>query len=137
MFSKIATWGIGMLLLIVSCQKEGCHRSQENEILAEHPYNTRAYQNELYQLIKESQQVDYYFETREEIMGQTFLVVQAYGDAFCGKLCLVISEEDAKSIKLDKNKGYQGAQLVGLRYKEHTTYYGKTLVYDTLEYVVE
>lgn len=128
---------IGMLFL-TSCQEKGCHNTQRNPILAANLYNSKAYQAELYRLIKESPEVDYYYEMREEIFGQNYLVVNAYGDAFCGKLCLVISEEDALRIEIDKTKGYQGAQLIGLKYKKHKTDYGWTaLVYDSIEYIVD
>ncbi|RMB56529.1 hypothetical protein EAX61_14060 [Dokdonia sinensis] len=136
MLLKIAALGMAVLLLC-SCKEESCYKSQHNEVLGANQYNTKVYQAELYRLIKESSEVDYYFETREEIMGQIFLVVNAYGDAFCGKLCLVISEEDAQQMHLDENKGYRGAQLIGLRFRESKTDYGATLVYEALEYIVD
>ncbi|WP_144668280.1 hypothetical protein [Dokdonia sp. Hel_I_53] len=89
-------------------------------------------------MIKESPEVDYYYEMREEIFGQDYLVVNAYGSSFCGKLCLVISEKDAVKIKIDSSKGYQGAQLIGLKFKKQASDYGWSgLVYDSIEYVVE
>lgn len=123
--------------LLCSCQEKSCYKSQHNQVLGANQYNSKAYQAELYRLIKESPEVDYYFETREEIMGQIFLVVNAYGDAFCGKLCLVISEDDARQMELDANKGYRGAQLIGLRFRESKTDFGATLVYEALEYIVD
>jgi len=125
-----------VLLLLSSCKDQGCYKSQRNHILGSNQYNSKEYQAELYRLIKESPNVDYYFETREEIMGQNYLVVNAYGDAFCGKLCLVIPEVDALALKFEVDSG-RGAQLIGLRYKEHKTNYGSALVYDSLEYIVE
>ncbi len=137
MLSRITFMGMVVLLLLSSCQESGCHKSQRNQILGKNQYNSKEYQAELYRLIKESPDVDYYYEMREEIFGQNYLVVSAYGDAFCGKLCIIISEEDARSIKLQDSAGYQGAQLIGLRYKEHKTDYGSALVYDSLEYIVD
>lgn len=137
MLSKTTIMGVIVMFFLTSCQKEGCHKTQRNPILASNLYSSKPYQAELYRLIKESPEVDYYYEMREEIFGQTYLVVSAYGDAFCGKLCLVISEEDAARIEIDKTKGYQGAQLIGLKYKKHKTSYGwSTLVYDSMEYIV-
>lgn len=125
------------LLFLTSCQEKSCHNNQRNPILATNGYNSKSYQAELYRLIKESPEVDYYYEMREEIFGQNYLVVSAYGDAFCGKLCLVISEADALKIDINQAKGYQGAQLIGLKYKKRKTDYGlSALVYDSMEYLV-
>ena len=138
MDTRICLMILGLGIVLVSCQKQDCHRSQRNPILSSYNYNTKAYQEELYRLIKESPDVDYYFEERQEIFGQIYLVVSAYGDAFCGKLALVISEEEARKIPLDKTKGYQGAQLIGLSYTRRASNYGwSTLVYDSLEYIVD
>jgi len=135
MLFRITFVSLGILLLFSSCQEKGCYATNNNAILASNVYSSKAYQAELYRLIKESPEVDYYFEMREEILGQTYLVVNAYGDAFCGKLCLIISEEEAKKILVDKR--YQGAQLIGLRYKKQKADYGwSTLVYDSMEYMV-
>ena len=128
---------VGMVsLMLFSCQESNCHRSQLNPILGKNDYNTAAYQLELYRLIKESTEVDYYFEMREEFFGQNYIVVSAYGDAFCGKLCLLIAEEDMEHIKLSPTKDVSGAQLIGLRYTKKETDYGATFVYQDLEYVV-
>ena len=128
---------VGMVsLMLFSCQESNCHRSQLNPILGKNDYNTAAYQLELYRLIKESSEVDYYFEMREEFFGQNYIVVSAYGDAFCGKLCLLIAEEDMEHIKLSPTEDASGAQLIGLRYAKKETDYGATFVYQDLEYVV-
>lgn len=139
MLSKTNLLWVVIVVLLASCaQKKECHNTQRNPILASNLYTSKAYQAELYRLIKESSDVDYYYEMREEILGQVYLVVSAYGDAFCGKLCLIISEEDASRITIDARKGYQGAQLIGLRYKKkETTYAFSGLVYDSMEYVVD
>jgi hypothetical protein len=128
---------VGMVVLLLSsCQESNCHRSQQNPILGKNEYNSAAYQLELYRLIKESPEVDYYFEMREEFFGQNYIVVSAYGDAFCGKLCLLIAADEMERIKLSSNKEASGAQLIGLRYAKKETDYGATLVYQDLEYVV-
>ncbi|WP_298329328.1 hypothetical protein [uncultured Dokdonia sp.] len=138
MLSRITTLGIIVLCFLCSCQEENCQSAQRNHILAANSYNSKEYQAELYRLIKESPEVDYYYEMREEIFGQHYLVVTAYGNAFCGKLCLVISEEDANHIEIDKTKGYQGAQLIGLKFNKQKADYGwSALVYDSVEYIVD
>ena len=126
-----------ILFVFASCQKGNCHRSQRNAILGKNQYNSKEYQNELYRLIKESPEVDYYFEMREQFFGQEYLVVSAYGDAFCGKLCLVIREEDAVRVTFDSLKGYQGSQLIGLSYIQTKTDYGSTLVFNSVEYIID
>ncbi|WP_162533590.1 hypothetical protein [Dokdonia sp. Dokd-P16] len=137
MLSRITILGMIVLCFLCSCQEENCQSTQRNHILAANSYNSKEYQAELYRLIKESPEVDYYYEMREEIFGQHYLVVAAYGNAFCGKLCMVISEEDANHIEIDKTKGYQGAQLIGLKYNKQKADYGwSALVYDSVEYIV-
>lgn len=137
MLSRIISLVLAVSFVFSSCQEEGCHKTQRNPILASHSYNSKAYQAELYRLIKESPDVDYYYEMREEIFGQDYLIVNAYGNAFCGKLCLVISQEDVSSIALDVSRGAEGAQIIGLSYREHETSFGwSALVYDSIEYVV-
>lgn len=129
---------VGMVLLVLSsCQESSCYKSEHNRILGTHAVNSTAYQTELYRLIKESSEVDYYFEMYEEILGQTYLIVNAYGDAFCGKLCLVIPEDEIPSLARQADPDKQGAQLIGLRYSQRNTELGNALVYDSLEYIVE
>lgn len=135
MVSRITFMGL-VSLLIFSCQESNCHRSQRNPILGKNEYNSAQYQLELYRLITESPEVDYYFEMQEEFFGQQYIVVSAYGDAFCGKLCLLIAKKDMELIKLSNSKVAVGAQLIGLRYAKKETDYGATLVYQDLEYVV-
>ncbi len=138
MSSRITFVGMVVLLLLSSsCQESGCYKSQRNQILGKNEYNSKAYQEELYRLIKESSDVDYYFEMREEIFGQRYLVINAFGDAFCGKLCLMIPEENGTDIALKDSAEFQGAQLIGLRYNRHKTDYGSALVYDSVEYIVD
>ncbi len=139
MLSKTNLLWVVIVVLLASCaQKKECHNTQRNPILASNIYSSKAYQAELYRLIKESPDVDYYYEMREEIFGEVYLVVSAYGEAFCGKLCLVISEEDASRITIDPSRGYQGAQLIGLKYKKGEATYGlSNLVYDSMEYLVD
>ncbi len=136
MFLRIAI--VGMVLLVLSsCQESSCYKSEHNQILGTHAFNSTAYQAELYRLIKESPDVDYYFEMYEQILGQTYLVVNAYGDAFCGKLCLVIPEAEIPVLARQADAEKRGAQLIGLRYTQRTTELGSALVYDSLEYIVE
>jgi hypothetical protein len=139
MSSRITFVGMVVLLLLSSsCQESGCYKSQRNQILGKNEYNSKVYQEELYRLITESSDVDYYFEMREEIFGQSYLVINAFGDAFCGKLCLMIpDEEDWMGITLKDSAEFQGAQLIGLRYNKHKTDYGSALVYDSVEYIVD
>ncbi|MBE16417.1 MAG: hypothetical protein ABNH00_02125 [Dokdonia sp.] len=129
---------VGMVLLVLSsCQESSCYKSEHNRILGTHAFSSTAYQSELYRLIKESPDVDYYFEMYEQILGQTYLVVNAYGDAFCGKLCLVIPEAEIPTLERQADAEKRGAQLIGLRYTQRTTELGSALVYDSLEYIVE
>ncbi len=128
---------VGMVvLLVLSCQETTCHRSQANTILGKNEYNSMEYQLELYRLITGSSEVDYYFEMQEEFFGQQYIIVSAYGDAFCGKLCLLIAAEDIEEMQLSKNNHASGAQLIGLRYAKKETDYGATLVYQNVEYIV-
>lgn len=128
---------VGMVVLFLfSCQEPSCKRSQHNPILGKNQYNSTAYQLELYRLIKESPDVDYYFEVQEEFFGQNYIVVSAYGEAFCGKLCLLIAESDMNSFKVSESKQNAGAQLIGLRYTRQETDFGATLVYQDVAYVI-
>lgn len=133
---RIAIVGV-VLFALTSCQESSCYKSEHNNILGTHAFNSTAYQSELYRLIKESPDVDYYFEMYEEIMGQNYLIVNAYGDAFCGKLCLVIPEADVEKLEHQADAEKQGAQLIGLRYTQRKTDLGSSLVYEALEYIVE
>jgi len=126
-----------VLFVLSSCQESSCYKSEHNKILGTQTFSSTAYQSELYRLIKESPDVDYYFEMYEEIMGQNYLIVNAYGDAFCGKLCLVIPEADVAKLLGQAAAEKRGAQLIGLRYTQRKTDLGSSLVYEALEYIVE
>lgn len=126
-----------VMVCIVSCKQKNCTSSSHNQILSKYTYNSAEYQVEMYALIKQHPDVDYYFEMREEIAGQNYLVVNAYGNAFCGKLRLVIYENDVHHVKSIVGKEEQGAQLIGLRFAKHKTAMGDALVYQSLEYIVD
>lgn len=136
MLVRIAVMGV-LMLCVSSCTNKDRITSRRNKVLSTFPYNSTEYQAELYKLIKEHPDVDYYFEMREELEGQHYLVVNAYGDAFCGKLCLMIHEDDIASVQLQSETGYHGAQLIGLRFTQDKSLLGNTLVYQSLEYIVD
>ena len=75
MSNKIVLAMVFVLAMFVSCDEGTCAKTQHNPILATYNYNSIPYQAELYRLIKESEDVDYYYEMREVIFGQNFLVV--------------------------------------------------------------
>ncbi|WGK65561.1 hypothetical protein [Croceiramulus getboli] len=131
-------WIIVLFTIVLSaCSNSPCRKSKYNEVLSSETYNSKAYQEELYQLIKTDPEVTFYYETKEEIMGQEFLVVNAYGDAFCGKLCLLIPQEDQIRNTLKSTRKNTGAQLVGLRFQRKETGYGPVTVLQSVEYIVD
>ena len=102
------------VLVVVSCDQPGCHENT-NEILNQKDKNSWAYQNELMRLIElNSSDVDYYFERRAEIDDESFLVLNCYGSDFCGELKVKFVHKNVESIKLQNNKGWNGAQLIGV-----------------------
>lgn len=105
-----------LALAISSCNQPDC-RENSNEILASGDKNSWVYQNELMRLIEENPgSVEYYFERRAEIGGESFIVMNCYGDDFCGELKTKFVPKNVESIKL-QNKGWRGAQLMGVGFK--------------------
>lgn len=100
--------------IIVSCNQPGCFKNS-NEILSSNDKNSWAYQNELMRLVElHPSDVDYYFERRAEIEGESFLILNCYGADFCGELKVKFVHKNVESIKLQNNKGWKGAQLIGV-----------------------
>lgn len=124
------------LITLSACNTEPCRKSKYNKVLSTQEYNSKEYQEELYRLIKENPEVTYYFENREEIMGQEYLIVNAYGDAFCGKLCLLIPQDSIIKSRL-KETTTDGSQLVGLRFQRMDTGFGEATVLQAVAYVVD
>ena len=127
------TWLLFLFLFfgLVACQNEfGCPNHQDNEILTDNLPDSEAYQHELARLISEDEhEVNYYFVKREK----GFLVVNAYGWGYCGKLHLLMKKEDDFSKKLQNGSGYGGAKLRGLKVK----YLNKRLVYQSLSAIID
>lgn len=101
-------------VILSSCNQPGCG-SNTNEILSQNGENSWAYQNELMRLIElNPDNVDYYFDRRVEIDGNSFLVLNCYGQDYCGALKVKFVHKNIESIKLQNNKGWKGAQLIGV-----------------------
>ncbi len=102
-----------IVIIIASCNQPGC-RDNTNEILNTKDKNSWAYQHELMRLIDENpSNVDYYFERRAAINGESFIIMNSYGSDFCGELKTKFVPKNVESIKL-QNKGWSGAQLIGV-----------------------
>lgn len=102
-----------LALAITSCNQPGCSNNS-NEILREKDKNSWTYQNELMRLIDENpESVEYYFERRATINGESYIVMNCYGPDFCGELKTKFVIKNVESIKL-QNNGWSGAQLIGV-----------------------
>ena len=100
-------------LTMASCNQPGC--SDNNEMLNSTDKNSWAYQHELMRLIDENPgQVDYFFERRASIDGESYIIMNCYGPEFCGELKTKFVPKNVESIKLQDNKGWRGAQLIGV-----------------------
>jgi hypothetical protein len=102
-----------LALVITSCNQPGC-RENSNEILASQDKNSWGYQSELMRLVEENPgSIEYYFERRAEIGGESFIIMNCYGEDFCGELKTKFVPKNVESIKL-QNKGWKGAKLIGV-----------------------
>lgn len=106
-----------LALVAFSCNQPAC--SNNNEILKDGDKDTWTYQNELMRLIEENPSgIDYYFERRAEVSGESFIVINVHGQGFCGELKTKSVIKNLESIKLQNNKGYRGAKLIGVGLKK-------------------
>ena len=104
-------------LIIASCNQPGC-RNNTNEILNTKDKNSWTYQHELMRLIDENPTtVDYYFERRAAINGESFIVMNCSGADFCGELKTKFVPKNVEYIKL-QNKGWSGSQLIGVGFRK-------------------
>ena len=105
------------ILTLSSCDQPGCSNNS-NEILDQKNKNSWAYQHELMRLIElNPSTIDYYFERRAEINGESFIVMNCYGSDFCGELKTKFVHKNLESVKL-QNKGWKGAQLIGVGFSK-------------------
>ncbi|MCK5469282.1 MAG: hypothetical protein KAI99_12250 [Cyclobacteriaceae bacterium] len=123
--------------VIVGCNQPGCHENA-NEILNQKDKNSWAYQNELMRLIGENpSKVDYYFERRAEINGESFIVMNCYGSDFCGELKTKFFHKNVESIKL-QNRGWKGAQLIGVGFGKVKLESGQEVfVFEKLDRIID
>ncbi len=123
-----------MAILFLSCETRVCPESQSNEILTEYVAQTDIYQRELYRLMEESEfDVRYFFKERKELRGANHLVLEVFGNDFCGDWLLQVRTEDEQSQKLQDKSGYSGAELVGLYFIMD----GATPVFSKLEGIID
>lgn len=66
---------------------------------------------------KNPSNVDYYFERRAAINGESFIIMNCYGSDFCGELKTMFVPKNVESIKL-QNKGWSGSQLIGVGFRK-------------------
>lgn len=132
-----------LLILLVAftmatCNQPGCS-DNTNEILNSKDKNSWAYQHEMMRLIDEnSGQVDYYFERRAAIGGESFIVMNCYGPEFCGELKTKFVPKNLESIKLQDNKGWRGAQLIGVGFKRVKLESGhEVFAFEQLERIID
>ena len=105
------------ILPLYKCNQPGCSNNS-NEILQNENKNSWAYQYELMRLIEQNpNEMDYYFERRAEINGESFIIMNCYGPEFCGELKTKFVHKNLESIKL-QNKGWRGAKLVGVEFEK-------------------
>lgn len=104
------------MFIISSCDQPGCDNNT-NEILQKSDINSWKYQHELMRLIEENPStVEYYFERRAAINGESFIIMNCYGPDFCGELKTKFVPKNVESIKL-QDKGWRGAKLIGAGFK--------------------
>lgn len=124
-------------LLVSSCDQPGCSNNS-NEILSQKDKNSWAYQHELMRLIDENQSgVDYYFERRSAINGESYIIMNCYGPDFCGELKTRFVPKNVKSIKL-QNEGWRGAKLIGVGFTKVKLESGhEVFAFDKLEKIID
>lgn len=125
-------------LTISSCDQPGCSENT-NEILNSTDKNSWAYQHELMRLIDENPaHVDYYFERRAAIGGESFIIMNCYSSDFCGELKTKFVPKNVESIKLQDNKGWRGAQLIGVGFKRVKLESGhEVFAFEKLEKIID
>ena len=81
--------------------------------------------------------VDYYFERRAAINGESFIVMNCYGPDFCGELKSKFVYKNIESVKL-QNKGWRGAELVGVGFKRVKLENGhEVFAFEKLERIID
>lgn len=126
-----------LTLTFSSCNQPGC-RDNTNEILNTKDKNSWAYQHELMRLIdKNPSNVDYYFERRAAINGESFIIMNCYGSDFCGELKTMFVPKNVESIKL-QNKGWSGSQLIGVGFRKVKLENGhEVFAFEKLERIID
>lgn len=126
-----------LTLTFSSCNQPGC-RDNTNEILNTKDKNSWVYQHELMRLIdKNPSNVDYYFERRAAINGESFIIMNCYGSDFCGELKTMFVPKNVESIKL-QNKGWSGSQLIGVGFRKVKLENGhEVFAFEKLERIID
>lgn len=129
-----------LVLLILansSCNQPSCS-NKANEILQKGDKNSWEYQHELMRLIDENpNKVDFYFEQRVAINGESFIIMNCYGPDFCGELKTIFVPSNVESIKL-QNKGWRGAQLIGVDFgKANLANGNEVFTFEKLEKIID
>ena len=113
---KVVSIIILFVLIGSSCNQPGC-KNNSNKILSTSDKNSWTYQHELMRLITEKpSDVEYYFERRAAVNGESFIIMNCYGLEFCSELRTKFVPKNIESIKL-QNDGWRGAQLMGVGFK--------------------
>ena len=124
-------------LALSYCNQPGCHNNS-NEILKKSNENSWTYQHELMRLIeKDPTVVEYYFERRVAIEGESFIVLNCYGPDFCGELKTKFVPKNVESIKL-QNNGWMGSKLFGVGFKRVKLANGhEVFAFEKLEKIID
>ncbi|MEK7257788.1 MAG: hypothetical protein AAB316_23725 [Bacteroidota bacterium] len=126
------------IAFLLSCNSPGANCEQTNPILRQNEPRSETYQTELRRLIDDHpHEVEFYFEGRDSIGGKSFLVVNAVGEDFCGKLWTLVKTDDRFTAILQNNSGYRGARLEGFKVVAAENQADTFFAYQKMESIVD
>lgn len=102
------------VLLLAACGQPDCPKNSDIDGLGKYTPESDRYQRNLRQMVQNHpDDVAYYFERRDTLDGRPYLVVNCYGDGFCGQMRVRVDQNEGSAVVLQNNRGYRGARLDG------------------------
>ena len=127
---------ITFLLLLIACSNPPCEN--RNQVFDNYSFEKKQYKDELRKQIQliGAEKLSYWVDSYFEKDSLTYLTVNFNGEGICAKGVLLVTDwSKIKDIQRTKGMGYQGAELVGLKFDMPNNESSDDFVYRDVDYV--
>lgn len=122
----------------LSCGRPECRNA--NSVIAQYPFHSTEYKAELARLIKEkgAENLNYWLAYYYHQDGKDYTTVYVQGEGVCAMMLLDITHGKGwKEYKEAEGAAYNGAQIIGLKYRIEQTGLQTDFVFEEMKMILD